>query len=87
MLVLLVLDIVAGTLLRIAEHAVRLADLAETRRVARLLIVGMIALREQPIDPMDGFELRARAYLQEFVVVDELIGHDYFAPMRFLHSA
>jgi hypothetical protein len=97
---LLVLHVVARPLLRIAQDAIRLADLTESRRVPGLLVVGMVALRQQAIHAVDGFQLRVRADLEDFVMINDLVSHTfsqagsragapetYFAPMRFFHSS
>ena len=63
-------DVEAGAFFRITQHGIRFGNLAELRRVARFLVVGMKALREQAIDAVDGIRLCAGAHLQHVVVVD-----------------
>ena len=58
-----------GPLLGVAQDVIRLGDLAEARRVARLLVVGMKALRQQTVDPVDGVRIGVRADLQHLVEI------------------
>ena len=64
-------DVVGGAAFRIAQHPKRLQDLFEERLVARVFVVRMIQLRQQPINPLNRFGLRVGADLQNLVIVDE----------------
>ena len=55
--VLLVVDVVAGTLLRIVQDRVGFLNLPEPAVVASLLVVGMKPLGEQPKHPLYRFRL------------------------------
>src|SRR6185436_11769315 len=64
-----VMDVVAGALFRIAQHLIRLGELAELRVVSGLRVVGMVTLREQAIHTVHGLRFSRRADLEDLVIV------------------
>src|SRR2546426_4200218 len=70
---LLVQQVIACALFRISQDGVGLEECPESALVAGLLIVGMEALRQQPVDPVDCLWVGARVDLQHFVIIDWLL--------------
>jgi hypothetical protein len=72
------LHIVGGAQLRFAQVAIGVGQVAKVFRVAGFLIVGMIALRQNAINAMDGVRIGVGADLEGLVKIDERSGlHDY----------
>ena len=69
----LIRDVVLGPPLRIAQDRVRVVELAEARLVARDLVVGMIALRQEAVGAADRLRLGVRAELEQFVIVNRCV--------------
>ena len=67
---LLVADVVLGALLGIAENRIGLVYLAEAAGVPRLRVVGMKALGQQPVHPVDHVGVGVWADLQQLVVIE-----------------
>src|SRR5262245_22071318 len=72
-LVLTMDGVVPGAPFRIAQDRVRFRDRTEPRRIARLLVVWMEPLGEEPIDAMNRFRLGVDADLQRLVVIGCLV--------------
>ena len=65
----IVAHVEGGALLGVAQDVIRLGDLAEARRVAGFLVIGMEALRQQTVDPVDRVRIGVRADLQHLVEI------------------
>ena len=62
-------DVVLGAPLGVTQDRVRLVNLVEPVRIAAFLVVGMKALGEEPVDPVDRMGLRVRADLETLVLI------------------
>ena len=62
-------QIVNRALLRIGQHGITFEQPPEQLPVARVLVVRMVTLGQNPIDAMNGLRIRFRTQLQQFVVV------------------
>ena len=82
---LVIADVVAGPALRVAEDRECLVHLVKLVGVAGLGVVGMIALRQEPVDAVDRVRFGVDADLQHFVVIElSAVGHarNLFFPGR-----
>ena len=68
-------DVVTRALLGIAQNPIGFDDLAKAVLISALTVVRMKTLGEQAIYPVDGFGLRIRTYLQNLVMILNVL-HD-----------
>ncbi len=66
-------SIVFPTLFRIIECAIGLGDNVELTPVSSRTVIGEVALREYPINTVDRLLLSIRAYLEDFVIINEWV--------------